>query len=157
MLKDLLAGIWRRTPKALRRLTTRLSQTKFTVTAAAIVVDEQNRVLLLKHRFRPGVGWGVPGGFLKPDEQPHDGIRRELGEEVGLRVRDLELLAAHTFEKARQIEIVFRCRAEGEVAPQSIEITRAAWFSVATLPDGLPSDQRQLIKQVLEDGANQLD
>ncbi len=157
MLKDLLGGIWRRTPRALRRLTTRVTQTRFTVTAAAIVVDDEGKVLLLKHRFRPGVGWGVPGGFLKPDEQPEEGIRRELREEVGLDVKDLSLFTTHTFEQAKQIEIVFRCRPKGDVLPQSIEISKAGWFLLRALPEGLPDDQRRLIKQALQDGANRGD
>jgi ADP-ribose pyrophosphatase YjhB (NUDIX family) len=78
MLKDLLGRIWRHVPRTLRRLTMRITHTRFTATAAGIVVDEKERVLLLKHRFRPGSGWGVPGGFIEADEQPEEAIKREL-------------------------------------------------------------------------------
>lgn len=157
MLKDLIGGIWRRVPRVLRRMTMRVTHSRFTVTAAAIVVDEQRRVLILKHRFRPGTGWGLPGGFIEAGEQPDEGVRRELREEVGLELAGVELVTTRTFKKPRQIEIVFRCRPQGNVSPQSIEIRKASWFSIDALPEGLPVDQRRLIKDVLNDGVKRAD
>lgn len=149
MLKELIGGIWSRVPRVLRRVTMRAIHARFTVTAAAIVVDEHQRVLLLKHRFRPGSGWGIPGGFLEAGEQPADGVGRELREEVGIELADVELVAARAFQKPRQIEIVFRCRPRGDALPQSIEIRKASWFSIDALPEGLPADQSRLIKDAL--------
>ena len=55
--------------------------------AAAVVMDDQERVLLVrrseKERFLPRV-WGVPCGKLEPGESPEDGALRELKEETGL-------------------------------------------------------------------------
>ncbi|WP_435887476.1 NUDIX hydrolase [Streptomyces nigra] len=55
--------------------------------AAAVVMDEDRRVLLVrrsvKERFLPRV-WGVPCGKLEPGERPEDGALRELKEETGL-------------------------------------------------------------------------
>jgi mutator protein MutT len=157
MLKELLGGIWRRVPKRLRRLTMRVTQARFTVTAAAIVVDDQGRVLLLKHRFRAGSGWGIPGGFIEVDEQPEDGVRRELREEVGLELTDVEVIKTRAFKSPRQIEIVFHCRPGGDASPQSMEIRKAQWFTANALPEGLPEDQRLLIKHALTRGARQPD
>ena len=152
MLNDFVSGMWRRAPIALRRRLMRLTQTRFTVTAAAIIVDENNRTLLLKHRFRAGNGWGIPGGFIEAHEHPDEAVRRELREEIGLEVEDLQLFSTRTFKAARQIEILFRCRAKGSAKPKSIEITKAAWFSADELPDGLPEGQSQLIKAALKVG-----
>ena len=55
--------------------------------AAAVVMDEDRRVLLVrrsvKERVLPRV-WGVPCGKLEPGERPEDGALRELKEETGL-------------------------------------------------------------------------
>ena len=153
MLNDLLGRIWRRVPKTLRRLTMRLMQTRFTVTAAGIIVDDSNRVLLLKHRFRPGGGWGIPGGFIEAQEQPEEALRRELREEVGLEVDDVRLFSTRTFGRAKQLEILFRGRAKGGVLPRSIEISNAAWFSLDEIPAELPKSQQQVIRDALKDGA----
>jgi ADP-ribose pyrophosphatase YjhB (NUDIX family) len=157
MFKDLIGGIWGRVPRVLRRVTMRVTHARFTVTAAAIVVDQQGRVLLLKHRFRPGTGWGIPGGFIEAGEQPDEAVRRELREEVGLELACVEVVTTRAFHKPRQIEIVFRCRPRGDALPQSVEIRKADWFPIDSLPEGLPVDQRRLLKETLNDGVKRAD
>jgi 8-oxo-dGTP diphosphatase len=157
MLNDLLGAIWRRAPKALRRWTVRLSHPRFAVTAGAVVIDDRGRVLLLKHRFRPGAGWGMPGGFMEKNEQPGEALRRELREEVGLEVEQLKLFTTRAFKTAKQVEIVFTARALGDPDQLSFEIQQAAWFSLDDLPAELPEDQAQLIKRALDHGARPQD
>jgi mutator protein MutT len=153
MFKDLAGAIWRRTPAKLKKWGVRFTQTRFTVTAAAIITNNEGRVLLLHHRFRPGSGWGIPGGFIERGEQPDQALRRELREEVGLGIEHLELFKTRAFGKAKQIEIVFRCRAQGEPEQLSYEIRRLAWFDPQQLPKELPRDQAALIKLAVADGA----
>jgi 8-oxo-dGTP diphosphatase len=157
MLNDLLAAIWRRLPKALRRWTVRLSHPRFAVTAGAVVTDARGRVLLLKHRFRPGTGWGMPGGFIEEGEQPEEALRRELREEVGLEVEQLKLVTTRAFKQPKQVEIVFLCRASGNPDELNFEIQKAAWFFPGELPEQLPKDQAQLIKRALSDGGRPQD
>ena len=64
MLKDFLGALWRHLPAGLRRHAVRFGHKRFTASAGAIVLDDQGRVLLLDHVFRPQSGWGLPGGFL---------------------------------------------------------------------------------------------
>lgn len=153
MLNDLLGAIWHRLPKGLRRWSVRLSHPRFAVTAGAVITDNRGRVLLLKHRFRPGTGWGMPGGFMDEGEQPEATLRRELREEVGLEVEKVELFTTRAFNAPRQVEIVFTARAIGETNELNFEIQKAAWFSLNELPEELPKDQVQLIKRALGDGA----
>jgi 8-oxo-dGTP diphosphatase len=153
MLSDFLGAIWRRVPGKLRRGTMRLSHPQFAVTAGAVITDNQGRVLLLKHRFRPGTGWGMPGGFMQEGEQPAEALRRELREEVGLEVEKLELLITRAFKVPRQVEIVFTARAIGDTKELNFEIQKAAWFFLNELPRELPKDQAQIIKRALNDGA----
>ncbi len=149
MLRQLLGTLWRRAPKRVRLLTVRLIQPTFTVTAGAVVVDEEGRVLLLKHVFRTGSGWGLPGGFLSAGEQPEEAVRRELREEIDLEIDRLELAFVRTLKRARQVEIIFRCRPVGRANPQSLEIKSAEWFPTDGLPGGLSADQRKLIERAL--------
>jgi 8-oxo-dGTP diphosphatase len=157
MLTDLLGAIWRRAPKSLRRWTVKLSHPRFAVTAGAVITDANGRVLLLKHRFRPGPGWGMPGGFLEAGEQPEEALRRELREEVGLELEKLKLFTTRTFQTPKQVEIVFTAQAIGRPDQLSFEIQKAAWFSADDLPKELPADQAQLISRALNDGARPQD
>jgi len=130
----------------------RVSQARFSVTAGAIITDNEGRVLLLKHRFRPSPGWGVPGGFIEPGEQPEEALRRELREEVELEVKHVKLFTTRTFSQPQQIEIVFTARAIADTERLSFEIQRVAWFSPDELPRELPEDQAELIKRAFADG-----
>lgn len=132
----------------------RLTQERFTVTAGAIIFNDAKEVLLLKHRFRAGSGWGIPGGFLEAGEHPEQAVRRELREEVGLEIDHVEIFTARTFRKPRQVEILFRARANANVSSQTMEVERAAWFALNSLPNGLPKDQRDLIERAAAYGAN---
>ena len=154
MLNDLLGAIWRRAPKALRRWTVRFSHPRFAVTAGAIVTDSRGRVLLLKHRFRPGSGWGLPGGFIEQGEQPGEALRRELREEIGLEVAELKLFSVRAFKKPKQVEIVFMAQAIESPEELGFEIQEAGWFLPGEFPKELPLDQTELIKRALNDGAS---
>jgi 8-oxo-dGTP diphosphatase len=154
MLKGFLGALFRSTPKPLRRLFSRATNDRFAVTAGAVVTDTQGRVLLLKHVFRSGSGWGIPGGFIHAGEQPEDALRRELREEVGLELAAVEIAFVRTLHTTQQIETIFRARPIGEAQPQSVEVERVEWFSPQALPASLSEDQRCLIARVLDDGAN---
>ncbi len=147
MLTEFLGAIWRRLPGVARRRLVRMGQRRFTVTAGAMIFDDDGRILLLDHVFRPDSGWGVPGGFLSKGEQPEAALRRELKEEIGIEVENVEMLFARTLPRQRQIEFYFRAKAIGRPEPCSFEIKSAGWFSVDALPSELSEDQRRLIQR----------
>jgi 8-oxo-dGTP diphosphatase len=155
MLKRVLGFVWRSTPRRMRRWSALLFQQRFTVSVGAVVVDEEGRVLLLKHVFRTGEGWGIPGGFISKGEPPEAAIRRELLEETGLELEEALFAFARTLERVNHVEIIFRCRPRGVAAARSLEINRLEWFARDRLPENLGRDQHYLIKRALDDGANE--
>lgn len=157
MLNEVLGAVWRRLPGKLKRWTISLSHPRFAVTAGAVIRDDRGQVLLLKHRFRPGSGWGIPGGYINKGEQPENALRRELREEAGLELEDVAILTIRTFKKPQQVEIVFVCRAVGDPDQLNYEIQKAEWFSAEQLPKSLPKDQLEMVKRVLDDGAQTQD
>ena len=50
----------------------------------ALVLDPDDRVLLVRFEFPTGTRWALPGGGLEPGEHHLDALHRELAEEVGL-------------------------------------------------------------------------
>jgi 8-oxo-dGTP diphosphatase len=149
MLKQFLAGVWRRMPRGLRRGGVRLMQPKFNVTVGAVITNDDGRVLLLKHVFRPGSGWGVPGGFINKKEDPIDALRREMREEINLEIEDAQLALIRTLKVTPQVEIFYRCRPGGNTGAKSMEISEIGWFLPDELPEQLSSDQRRLIQRIL--------
>jgi 8-oxo-dGTP diphosphatase len=149
MLANTLGKIWRRLPAVVRFRVARTGQARFTVTVAAMLFDDQRRILLLEHVFRADRGWGVPGGFICKGEQPEQALRRELREEVSIEIDDVKLLFTRTLRKLKQVEIYYCARVIGEPKPSSFEIKQAQWFPVDDLPPELSEDQRKLVARAL--------
>ena len=152
MLKGLLAGLLKKSPRFVRRAGVWLTQPRFAVTAGAVVRDERGRVLLLKHVLRKGSGWGIPGGFLKAGEQPEEALRRELREETGLELERVELAFIRALRDIHQIEVIFRAEMKADALARierGFEIERAEWFEMDALPASVSEDQRRLIGRAL--------
>lgn len=119
------------------------------MTTAVAIFDDEGRVLLLEHVFRPDSGWGLPGGFMSGGEQPEAGLRREIREEIGIELEEVELLFVRSLGRLKQVEIYFRAKAAGIPQPCSFEIKRAQWFTRETLPPDLSKDQIRLIDRAI--------
>jgi ADP-ribose pyrophosphatase YjhB (NUDIX family) len=52
--------------------------------ARAVVLDPDDRILLVRFEFPDTVLWATPGGGVDPGETHEEAIVRELAEEVGL-------------------------------------------------------------------------
>tara|TARA_Y100000310_G_C20666403_1_gene807735 strand:+ start:1389 stop:1826 length:438 start_codon:yes stop_codon:yes gene_type:complete len=82
--------------------------TKDTDTVAKIVlIDEKGRVLMLKramHLKKYPEKWDLPGGHLKTNESPIEGLRREVKEETDLDIRDPVLIEITKERKNKQLK-----------------------------------------------------
>ncbi len=111
-------------------------------------------VLLIERGHEPFKGsWAFPGGFLNIDEDAPDGARRELLEETGLQVSNVEQLGAFTRPdrdpRERVISIVyFTLMRTGEVTGGD-DAAKAQWFPINRLPE-LAFDHQQIFEQALE-------
>jgi len=146
MLK-LIAIIWKKLPRKVRAMLARSIQPRFTVSAGAVVTNDEGKVLLLNHVLRPSSGWGVPGGFIEHGEQPDAAVKREVMEEVGVELYDVHLYKVRTF--GTHIEMVFLARGIGEGSVLSREITELAWFQVDKMPEEMSLDQHFMIRRAL--------
>lgn len=64
------------------------------VTAVGTVISNSDgKILLIERAREPGLGkLGMPGGFVDPNENAEDAVRREIQEEVGIVVGELTFL-----------------------------------------------------------------
>lgn len=144
--KSLIGRIWSIVPRRYQTRAIRSTQGRFTASVAAIVFDEEGRVLLLDHVLRAGTNWGLPGGFLEHGEQPEDAIRREVAEEADIELENLSLYRVRTIHC--HVEVLFVGQGLGEARVNSHEIKGVGWFLPAKLPEGVSVVQQGLIIRV---------
>jgi 8-oxo-dGTP diphosphatase len=147
MIADCAGFVWKKLPWGFRSMIVRLTQTKFTVSAAAVVTNGRGEVLLLNHVIRPKYGWGLPGGFIERGEQPEAGIRREIREETGIELNNLQMFRVRTL--GTHIEVLFTAETDGTPEIISREIKDIGWFARGAMPDKMNPAQNALIEQVL--------
>lgn len=102
---------------------------------------------MLKHLVRPYYSWGFPGGFMEYGESPKEAIRREICEETGLELKNIEIVQVRTIK--RHIEITFRAESGGKPELKSREITDAGWFHLSDMPEDTSPKQKALIEELL--------
>jgi NAD+ diphosphatase len=107
---------------------------EFPRTDPAVIVlvhdGEGNAVLARQPGWAPG-RFSVLAGFAEAGESLEATVVREIGEEVGVAVRDVEYLGSQPWPFPRSLMIAFAARAPRGAAlrPRPGEIEQARWFS----------------------------
>ncbi|MBN1150674.1 NUDIX hydrolase [candidate division WOR-3 bacterium] len=71
-------------------------QYKNPIPASAAIVTVENRIILVKRKFKPGKGrWALPSGFMESGETPEETCEREVSEETGLSVEPKKLIGLY--------------------------------------------------------------
>jgi 8-oxo-dGTP pyrophosphatase MutT (NUDIX family) len=127
------------------------------VTATALIVDSAGR-FLLQHRddkpdiYNPGL-WGSFGGTIEPYETPHDGLLRELQEELSWQPESIELYGAYPYDGGKLLIYV-------SIVPIAVPIEQLvlgegqgmAFFAPDALPQNTVPDLRALIERFARSG-----
>ncbi|MFC5137674.1 NUDIX hydrolase [Actinomycetospora rhizophila] len=101
---------------------------KHSVSVAGIVVDDQDRVLVIQRRDNNR--WEPPGGVLELDETPDEGARREVLEETGVRVVVERLTGVYKNMSKGIVALVFLCRPEIGIPVTTDESRDARWITL---------------------------
>ena len=106
-------------------MTTVTETTRHSVSVSAVVVDEEDRVLLI--RRHDNGEWQSPGGILELDEDIHAGVRREVLEETGYSVEPQRLTGVYKNMPLGVVALVFLCQVLSGDARPSEETSDVAW------------------------------
>jgi ADP-ribose pyrophosphatase YjhB (NUDIX family) len=104
---------------------------------AGCIIADGDRTLLLRRGLEPSLGkWTYPGGFVDLGETPEKCARRETAEEVGMTVRDLELLGVYADrqEPVPIIVVTYLARPGAETPMVTPEATEVRYFGVDEIP-----------------------
>ncbi|MFF7708973.1 NAD(+) diphosphatase [Pseudomonas sp. NPDC007930] len=100
-----------------------------------VLVTRGDEVLLARSpRFVANV-YSTLAGFAEPGESAEDCLVREVFEEVGVAVRNIQYVASQCWPFPHSMMLGFHAEyAGGEIVPQPDEIEDAQWFNVRALP-----------------------
>jgi ADP-ribose pyrophosphatase YjhB (NUDIX family) len=105
-----------------------VSQTpRHSVSVAAVVTDDNDRVLVIQRRDNGA--WQLPGGVLELDESPDAGVRREVREETGVEVEPQRLTGIYKNMSRGVVALVFRARVVAGTPTETEESAAVAWWT----------------------------
>ena len=106
----------------------------------AIVDTERDKILLTRYAGGSYRHWALVAGFVEVGETFKGAARREIMEEVGLKVSDLVYYKSQPWSFSDSAMIGFFAKLDGDptITLQESELGEAKWFSREDVPD-LPS------------------
>jgi NAD+ diphosphatase len=116
--------------------------------AVIIAVIKERQILLTHYATIRGNWHSIIAGFVEPGETLEECVNREILEEVGLKVKNIKYFGSQPWPFPNSLMIGFTAEYEsGEIVVDGKEISEAAWFSAAKLPEIPPkiSIARELI------------
>ena len=103
--------------------------------AIIVAVVRDDTLLLARARRFPTDMYSVIAGFVDAGESLEECVHREVREEVGLAVRDLNYFASQPWPFPHSLMVAFTARhAGGEIAIDGREIVDAGWYRADALP-----------------------
>ena len=88
---------------------------------AALVTDKSGKLMLVTRGIEPDYGkLDLPGGFIDPGENAEDAVRRELFEELGMKIKSMKYISSAPNEYIFSGFSVFTLDLVFEVVPESL-------------------------------------
>jgi len=113
--------------------------------ACIMLIYDEDRIILGKAPRFQGRMQSVLAGFLEPGETLEDCVAREVYEEVGVRVTDVEYQHSQPWPFPSSLMVGFRARAlDTELTIDEKELLSAEWLSRAELKAITPESDVQL-------------
>jgi 8-oxo-dGTP pyrophosphatase MutT (NUDIX family) len=108
-----------------------LSTGNFAMSGVHGLIIQNGRILFIKRGVNPLIGyWGLPAGKIEEGESFSEALKREVFEEIGVNVDDIEEVGVMKGSLFGMPQHIFHCRqVSGNPVPQNIEVEEICWLS----------------------------
>ena len=118
------------------------------------MVTRGNEILLARNNLFPEGLFSVLAGFVEVSESAEETVEREVMEEVGIRVKNIQYVGSQPWPFPSQLMLGYKCEYEsGDLVIDEDEIVEANWYTVDKLPYVPPTTSLsgKLISSFVED------
>ena len=104
--------------------------------AVIVAVINGDKLMVTRYADRPFRGWALIAGFVEIGETLEDTVRREVMEEVGVKVKNLRYYKNQPWSFTDTLLCGFYCDLDGDdtVTLDTAELKEAHWLSREELP-----------------------
>ncbi len=145
---DMLIRIWRRLG-VLQWYVLWIAHHKFIIGVSGVILDDQQRILLLRHRYWKAGSWGLPSGYVEHQEKLEEALCREVWEETQYKIQVQSLIRIVSGYKLRLEASYLGQFIGGELHLDPKEVMEARFFARDELPEGLLASHREIIALAL--------
>lgn len=150
-----LLRIWRQLPAPLKSLYLRSKYGGFAIGVAALIRDQQGRILLVRRTYSRDEPWALPGGWLERHDQAFESaLQRELREETGLRVKVGRVATVQRAGFANVVLMHAELMESTATFRPSSEVSELGWFEPARVAEISPMNAA-LLRQTVDGGPSE--
>lgn len=124
------------------------------VGAFVLIFNEKNQILLIYQKPSPKKSekfankWSIPGGTVEFGEICTDALRREIKEELNLKILDIKFLSCYDSIESDRHWIGINYTASTKEMPENLEphkIKEIRFFDPSEIPDNISEDTRKCL------------
>lgn len=122
-------------------------------TVASAIITHNGKVLLVRRRIKEGsLSWQFPGGQIEQGESAAEAAVREVGEETGLNVAELDVIGARIHPNTGRKMVYVACRVvSGEATViDDDELDDIAWVGPDNLIKYVPNGFYEPVQEYLD-------
>lgn len=113
---------------------------------------DDEKIVLTRYAGRTTALWALVAGFTEIGEPLEDTVRREVMEEVGLRVKNLRFYKSQPWSFTDTLMVGFWCEVDGpkKLRVDRSELKEARWFSRDEIPLERTRDRASMTGEMIE-------